>query len=68
MKNENPFPECSKCRDLSDCPEPDISQDLLGRPLPPQCCPKPNKIMAQTEKRKKRYDRDTIRNAKDVRP
>jgi len=56
MKNETPYWQCEKCKDLSDCPAPDILQDLLGTPLPPDECPKPNKVMAQTEKRRK-YDR-----------
>jgi hypothetical protein len=46
----NPFPECEKCDDLSCCPEPDISMDGFGSPLPPDCCPKPIKIMASTFK------------------
>ena len=59
MKNEYPYWQCTNCKDLSDCPAPDISQDFLGTPLPPDGCPKPNKVMEQAEKRRKRYDRDT---------
>ena len=58
-KNKPLYKECETCKDLSDCPAPDISEDLLGRPLPPDGCPKPNKIMAQTEKRRRKYERDT---------
>jgi len=58
-RNENPYPQCKTCRDLSDCPHPEISEDLLGRPLPPDNCPKPNKIMAQTEKKHRRHERFT---------
>ena len=60
---ENPYWQCDGCKDLSDCPEPDISIDLLGQPLPPDCCPRPIDIMKETEKRRKQYDRDTNRDA-----
>jgi len=62
-KKENPYKECEFCKDLGDCPEPEISEDLLGRPLPPNSCPKSNKVMAQTEKRRRKYERDIIRDA-----
>lgn len=57
MKNGDPYPECKTCKDLSDCPKPDITDDLMGSPLPPNECPKANKIMAQTEKRRRKYER-----------
>ena len=58
MKTDNaPYPECEACKDLGDCKHVDIAQDGMGTILTPDNCPKPNKVMAATEKRRKRYER-----------
>jgi hypothetical protein len=44
MNNETPFFECWECTNIICCPHPDVSDDLLGRPIPPENCPKPEKI------------------------
>ena len=54
MKKDNPFPECERCKDLSDCPCPDTTADITGLALPPYNCPKPIDIMRATNKRYKR--------------
>jgi hypothetical protein len=52
-KEEDPYKECATCKDLSDCPCPEISLDMFGVPLPPDCCPRPIDIMNETEKKRK---------------
>jgi hypothetical protein len=49
----NPYWQCEKCKDLSDCPCPEISLDMFGVPLPPDVCPRPMDIMKETEKNRK---------------
>ena len=58
MKNDPPYKECEQCKDLSDCKHVDVATDGLGTVLPPDNCPKTNKIMAETEKRRRRYERN----------
>jgi len=48
---EYPFEECKSCRILDDCPCPEVSQDMLGTPLPPESCPKPMSVMRATVKK-----------------
>ena len=50
---EYPYLECKHCRTIADCPHPDVANDLLGTPLPPDCCPKPIDIMNETLKKKR---------------
>lgn len=40
MKPEYPYRQCLNCESLTDCPEPEISLDGFGSPLPPEDCPK----------------------------
>jgi hypothetical protein len=53
MEKENPFPECIDCKDLGDCPSPEVAQDLMGSPLPNSACPKPLDIMKATVKKRR---------------
>jgi hypothetical protein len=53
MRNKEPYPECKTCKDLGDCKHPEIAEDMLGSPLPPDNCPKPIEIMINTLKKKK---------------
>ena len=53
MKTDNPYPECESCKDLGDCPHPDIAQDMMGSPLPPSECLKPMEIMKNSVKKRK---------------
>jgi hypothetical protein len=53
MGYKNPYPECENCKTLGDCPHPDVAQDLLGSPMPPDLCPRPLTIMANTLKKRK---------------
>jgi len=57
-KDEFPYKECSWCKTLTDCKHVELTDDGFSTPLPPENCPRFNKIMAQTEKRRKRYARD----------
>ena len=50
-KNNDPYPECAKCKTLSDCPYPDIGDDGMSLPMIPDCCPKPIDIMKATLKK-----------------
>lgn len=67
MKSRFPYKECKDCRDLGDCPHPEVTGDLLGSPMPPDVCPKPIEVMVETLKKKNvkhidylniKYDRD----------
>ena len=52
-KNQDfPFDDCKKCKTLEDCPCPDISDDMMGIPLPPSECLNPIKVMAATLKKR----------------
>jgi hypothetical protein len=53
-EDNNPYPECVKCKDLGDCPHPDIEMNCLGTPMCPDCCPRPIDIMKETLKKRKR--------------
>lgn len=53
MENDNLYPECEWCQNLGNCPHPDVAQDMMGTPLCPDNCPKPNQIMKATLKKKK---------------
>lgn len=58
MKEQYPYKECELCKDLGDCAHPDISDNFMGTPLPPDDCPRSVEIMKNTNKKHKRYDRD----------
>jgi len=53
MKTNNPYKECLFCKDLGDCPHPDVSNDTMGVPLPPDEYPKPIEIIKQTINKRK---------------
>jgi len=57
-KSDDLFIECTSCDDLGKCPHPEVAEDMMGSPMPPEGCPKPNEIMRNTLK-KHRHDRDT---------
>jgi hypothetical protein len=60
--DEFPYKECEHCRDLGDCPHPEIAQDMMGSVLPPESCLKPMEIMKETLKKRKNarpVNRDT---------
>ena len=52
-KKENPYKECEFCKTLTDCPHPDVAQDLMSLPMIPDCCPKPIDVMKATLKQNK---------------
>jgi len=54
MKVEHPYPECSTCKTLEDCKHPDVVDDGMGSPLPPNDCPRPMDIMKATLKKHKK--------------
>lgn len=47
------FEECEECGTLADCPHPEVANDMMGSPLPPEGCPKPIEVMRDTLKIKK---------------
>jgi len=53
MTYDNPYPECEWCKDLGDCPCPDVDSDGLGSMMCPDDCPKAIDIMKATLKKKK---------------
>jgi len=53
MEKSYPFEECKKCQVLDDCPCPDVTDDLLSTPFPPDCCPRPFQIIKATQKKHK---------------
>ncbi len=53
MESDLPYPECEDCKDLGDCPHPEVENNLMGTPMTPECCPKPIDVMKATLKRKK---------------
>jgi hypothetical protein len=53
MDESYPFKECKKCQVLDDCPCPDVTDDLLSTPFPPDCCPRPFEIIKATLKKHK---------------
>jgi hypothetical protein len=54
-KNEEyPYPECKACKDLGDCPHPELNnENLLSEPMIPDICPKPISVMKATLKKHK---------------
>jgi hypothetical protein len=52
-ESSNPYPECEKCKTLADCPHPEVAQDLMGSPMPPEVCLKPIDVMRETLKTRK---------------
>jgi hypothetical protein len=50
---ENPFPECENCKTLLDCKHVEVTDDMMGSPLPPESCLKPMDIMKNTLKLRK---------------
>jgi hypothetical protein len=42
---EYPFKECFECGHIINCPHPDVSDEILPRPVPPEVCPKKDKII-----------------------
>jgi hypothetical protein len=53
VKSSDPYEECKDCKDLGDCPKPDVAEDLMGSPMIPDCCPKPIDVMKATLKKHK---------------
>jgi len=53
MKTSNPYKECDTCKDLGDCPQPEVARDGMGSPLPPDVCPRPIEVMNATLKKRK---------------
>jgi len=53
-KEDNPYPQCDKCRTLEDCPCPDLGdENQMSLPMIPDICPKPIIIMKATLKKHK---------------
>jgi len=57
MKIEHPYSDCEKCKNIEDCPHPDV--DSFGNPIHPEVCKKSNKVSLK----KRKYARDTNRDA-----
>ena len=53
MKTVYPFKECEICKVLDDCPCPDVTDDYLPTPMPPDECPKPIETMKRTREKHK---------------
>ena len=54
MKTQDfPYEACKTCKTLGDCPCPEVIEDGMGSPLPPESCPRPLEIMRDTTKMKK---------------
>ena len=51
-KTDYPFEDCKLCSGLECCPEPDVLEDGLGSPVPPDCCPRPIDILKTLKKRR----------------
>ncbi len=54
-KEDDPYPECAACKTLGDCPHPDVAQDMMGSPQPPEVCLKPIDVMRDTLKKRKEF-------------
>jgi hypothetical protein len=52
-ESDYPYPQCEKCKDIGDCPHPDVTMDGSGSPLPPEICLRPIDVMKGTLKKKK---------------
>ena len=61
MADQDPYKECANCKDLGDCPKPDVATDGLGSPLPPDVCPRPMDIMKATNKKHKKKRHGDLR-------
>ena len=54
VASDNPYPECSHCRSLEDCPHPDLGGDNnMSLPMIPDVCPRPIETMKATLKKHK---------------
>ena len=59
MQSNLLYPQCKECKDLGDCPHPDVAHDGFGSPMPPDGCAQPIFIMKETLKKRKKL-RDAI--------
>lgn len=62
MNSDDPYWECEWCKDLGDCPYPEVAQDGMGSPMCPECCPRPIEIMKATLKKKKQLRKQIKQN------
>jgi len=53
MKSDYPYKECITCKTIADCPHPDVEDNMMGTPMPPDVCARPIEIMANTERARK---------------
>jgi hypothetical protein len=53
MEIKEPYPQCATCKVLDDCPYPEVDNNFLGTPLPPDECPRPIEVMKRTHKKHK---------------
>jgi len=63
MKNHesgNPYPQCETCKDIGDCPAPDVTMDGLSTPMPPEVCLRPIEVMKETLKKRKHGRNNTL--------
>jgi hypothetical protein len=60
-----PYDECETCKELGDCPHPDVQEDMMGTPMPPDSCPKPIDIMNATVKKHKLRKPNNKKDARD---
>jgi hypothetical protein len=45
MNEIYPYYECFECTNIICCPHPDVSEDYLPKPIPPENCPKRDEII-----------------------
>jgi hypothetical protein len=57
-ESDYPYSQCEKCKDIGDCPAPDLTMDGMSSPLPPEVCLKPIDVMNATLKKRKKNARD----------
>jgi hypothetical protein len=53
METKDPYRECATCKVLDDCPHPELTDDMMSSPLPPQDCPRPILTMRRTMRKHK---------------
>jgi hypothetical protein len=53
-ESDYPYPQCDKCKDIGDCPHPDVEENMLGTPMPPLVCLRPIDVMKSTLKKRKK--------------
>jgi hypothetical protein len=50
MNESYPYMECYECTNIACCPHPDVSNEILPKPITPENCPKKEKIILTQKK------------------